>query len=87
MTDIMGDYGGLERGIDIDPEILVGKPIIKGIRLDVELIIDLLVKGWTEKEILDNYSGIPREDIRACLSNASETLKIEKVFTFSRCKK
>ena len=68
--------------IIIDPGILVGKPVIKGTRLSVEFIIDLLSQGWSEQEILHNYPGITREDIRACLSYASETLKIEKVYAF-----
>ncbi len=56
--------------IVIDPEILVGKPITKGTRLAVEFIIDLLAQGWTEAEILHNYPGLAREDIRACLACA-----------------
>jgi uncharacterized protein (DUF433 family) len=56
--------------IVIDPEILVGKPVIKGTRLAVEFVIDLLAQGWTEAEILDNYPGLTREDIQACLAYA-----------------
>jgi len=66
--------------ITIDPEILVGKPVIKGTRLAVEFIIDLLAQGWTEEEILRNYPGLTREDIRACLQYASEVLRTEKVY-------
>ena len=66
----------------IDPEILVGKPVIKGTRLAVEFIIDLLAQGWSESEILENYPRITRQDIQACLKYASETLKAEKVYTF-----
>jgi uncharacterized protein (DUF433 family) len=68
--------------IVIDPGILVGKPIIKGTRLAVEFIIDLLAQGWTEKDILRNYPGITPQDIQACLAYASEILKIEKVYAF-----
>lgn len=68
--------------IVIDPEILVGKPVIKGTRLSVEFIIDLLAQGWAENEILRNYPGVTREDIQACLSYASEILKVEKVYAF-----
>ena len=63
--------------IIIDPNILVGKPVIKGTRLAVEFVIDLLAQGWTDQEILRNYPGITLEDIQACLAYASETLKIE----------
>lgn len=52
--------------IIIDPEILVGKPIIKGTRLSVEFIIELLAQGWTTADILRNYPGITPDDIRAC---------------------
>jgi uncharacterized protein (DUF433 family) len=58
----------LQSRITIDPNILVGKPIIKGTRLAVELIIDLLAQGWTNDEILRNYPGITLEDIQACLA-------------------
>ena len=57
--------------ININPEVLTGKPVVKGTRLAVEFIIDLLAHGWSEAEILDNYPGLAREDIQACLAYAS----------------
>ena len=66
--------------IIIDPGILVGKPIIKGIRMAVEFIIDLLANGWTKDEILRNYPGLTPEDIQACLAYASHLLHEEKVY-------
>jgi uncharacterized protein (DUF433 family) len=69
--------------IVVDPEILVGKPVVRGTRLAVEFIIDLLAQGWTEEEILDNYPGLTREDIRACLVYASTVLKAEKVYPYA----
>lgn len=66
--------------IVIDPTILVGKPVVRGTRLAVEFIIDLLAQGWTEEEILRNYPGLVREDLQACLSYASEVLRAEKVY-------
>jgi uncharacterized protein (DUF433 family) len=57
--------------ITVDPEILVGKPIVKGTRLAVEFIIKLLAQGWSAAEILRNYPGLTQEDIRACLAYAS----------------
>lgn len=66
--------------IVLDPQILVGKPTVRGTRLAVELIIDLLAQGWTEAEILKNYPGLTREDVQACLSYASATLRAEKVY-------
>jgi uncharacterized protein (DUF433 family) len=65
--------------IVVEPTILVGKPIIKGTRLAVEFIIDLLAQGWSTEDIIENYQ-ITIEDIRACLSYASDALKTEKVY-------
>lgn len=61
----------LPERIDLDPEILAGKPVIRGTRLAVELILELLAAGQSENEILTNYPGLTREDILACLSYAS----------------
>jgi uncharacterized protein (DUF433 family) len=69
--------------ITLDPNILVGKPIIKGTRLAVEFIVDLLAQGWTTDEILRNYPGITLEDIQACLGYASAALQSEKVYALS----
>ncbi len=69
-----------EGRIVIEPEILCGKPIVKGTRLAVEFLVDLLAQGWTEAEILKNYPGITREDILACLAYASAVLRAEKVY-------
>jgi uncharacterized protein (DUF433 family) len=69
-----------EERIVIDPDILVGKPTIKGTRLAVEFIVDLLAQGWSEAEILHNYPGLTPEDIRACLAYASSVLQAEKVY-------
>lgn len=69
--------------IVIDPEILAGKPVVKGTRLAVDFVIDLLAHGWTEMEILSNYPGLTQEDIRACLLYASTVLKAEKVYPFA----
>ena len=66
--------------IVIDEAVLIGKPVIKGTRLSVEFTIDLLARGWSEAEIVENYPGIVVEDIRACLAYASVTLHAEKVY-------
>ena len=66
--------------IVVDPAILAGKPIIKGTRLAVELIIDHLAQGWPESEILRNYPGLTQEDIQACLGYASDLLRAERVY-------
>jgi uncharacterized protein (DUF433 family) len=66
--------------IILDPAILVGKPVVKGTRLAVEFIIELLAQGWTEADVLKNYPGLTHEDVQACLAYASEVLKSEKVY-------
>jgi len=60
-----------EERIVLDPKILVGKPTIRGTRLAVEFIVDLLAQGWTYEDVLRNYPGITREDILACLAYAA----------------
>jgi uncharacterized protein (DUF433 family) len=69
--------------IAIDPAVLAGKPIVKGTRLSVQFIVDLLAQGWSEADIVANYPGLAKEDIRACLAYASAILSAEKVFPLS----
>ena len=66
--------------IAVDPGILAGKPVVKGTRVSVELVVDLLAAGWTHAQILDSYPTITDDDIRACLSYAGELLREEQVF-------
>ena len=69
-----------EERIELNPAVLTGKPIVKGTRLAVEFIIDLLANGWSEALILENYPGLTHEDIRACLGYASARLHAEKIY-------
>jgi uncharacterized protein (DUF433 family) len=66
--------------IIIDPQILVGKPVIKGTRISVEFIVDLLGRGWTREQILREYDHLSPEDIQACLAYAGDVLKAERVY-------
>jgi uncharacterized protein (DUF433 family) len=66
--------------IIIDPAILTGNPVIKGTRLAVEFIVDLLANGWTYYDIFRNYPVLTREDIQACLTYAGQLLHEEKVY-------
>jgi uncharacterized protein (DUF433 family) len=61
--------------ITVAPHILVGKPVVKGSRLAVEFLVDLMAQGWGESEILDNYPGLEAEDLRACLAYTATTLR------------
>ncbi len=74
---------GWEERIELRPDILAGKPVVKGTRLAVEFIVELLADGWTEEAILEEHAGLTREDIRACLRYASERLQSEKVYPLS----
>ena len=53
--------------IVVDPEIVGGKPVIRGTRLAVEFILELLAAGQSESDLVENYPGLTREDILACL--------------------
>ena len=72
--------------ITIDADVLVGKPVISGTRLSVELIVGLLADGWAESEIIRNYPGVTHEDIAACLKYAAEVLKSERIYPFESSK-
>ncbi len=71
---------GWQERIELNPEILAGKPIVSGTRLAVEFIVELLAEGWTEEALLRNYPQLKIDDIRACLQYASATLQGEKVY-------
>ena len=61
----------LSERIVVNSEVLAGKPVIRGTRLAVEFILELLAAGESESDLLENYPGLTREDILACLSYAS----------------
>jgi uncharacterized protein (DUF433 family) len=71
----------LSNRVVIDPEVLSGKPVIKGTRIPVYLIIELLANGITEKEILRQYPALKKEDIKAALLYASKCLENEETIT------
>jgi uncharacterized protein (DUF433 family) len=66
--------------ISVDSKILVGKPVIKGTRIAVEFLVELLANGWTQEQILKNYPHLTAEDIQAALYYAAETVKQEHVY-------
>jgi uncharacterized protein (DUF433 family) len=70
----MVDERLLER-ITMNPKVVTGKPVIRGTRLTVEYILNLLAHGATAAEILQEYDGLTREDIQACLLFASRSLE------------
>jgi uncharacterized protein (DUF433 family) len=69
----MSDEELLER-ITLNPDVMAGKPVIQGTRLTVEYVLNLMAHGATEEEILNEYPGLEREDIRACLLFSAKSL-------------
>jgi len=69
----------LER-ITVDPDILVGKPIIRGLRISVEQVIKALAAGISQHELLEDYPELEQEDIQAALLYAAERIGEEQVF-------
>jgi uncharacterized protein (DUF433 family) len=78
----MDDQQLLDR-ITLNPKVMVGKPIIKGTRLSVEYILNLLAHGSTVEEILEEYEGLTPEDIRACLLFATRSLEATTLMPLS----
>jgi uncharacterized protein (DUF433 family) len=60
--------------ITADPSVLVGKPIVRGTRIAVEFVLDLVASGWSFDQILTSYPRLTVEDVRACVACARATL-------------
>jgi uncharacterized protein (DUF433 family) len=65
--------------IEINPAVMLGKPVIRGTRIPVELILRKLADGMTEVELLDAYPRLAREDIQAALAYAADSLAHETI--------
>lgn len=72
--------GNIMKHIEINPKILVGKPIIAGTRIPVELIVKLIAQGWKEEDIIKEYPVLKKEDIRAALFYAERIIEEEEVY-------
>ena len=64
--------------IEVNPKIMLGKPVIRGTRITVELILRKLGEGATEAQLLDAYPRLTTEDIRAAMTYAADTLAHEE---------
>lgn len=64
-------------------EILLGKPVIKGTRISVELILELLSAGWTEAQILESYPNLTKEALKAVFSYLKDCIQHEFYFPLS----
>lgn len=58
--------------IEVNPDVLAGKPVIKGTRMSVELILDRLANRWSMEDILASYPHLTREDVLAAIAFAAE---------------
>ena len=67
--------------IESNPEIMFGKPCIKGTRVPVDLILRKLAGGWTMADLLDAYPRITKEDVEACLLFAADSVQTEILVT------
>ena len=63
-----------------DPEILVGKPVVRGTRLSVEFILNLFAEGWSERQVLDNYPTLSKEKLQAVFAFATDCLREEALY-------
>ena len=70
----------IEQHIEINPKIMMGKPVIKGTRITVELVLEKLSAGETEEDILIAHPRISTEDIKAALAFAAQSLKGENIY-------
>ncbi|MFO1009437.1 MAG: DUF433 domain-containing protein [Planctomycetota bacterium] len=61
-----------------DPKVLVGKPVIRDTRISVELVLDLLGRGYTMEDVLRQYEHLTLEDLHACLAYAADVVSMER---------
>ncbi len=66
--------------IHSDPEVLVGKAVVRGTRLSVDFILSLFAQGWTEQQIIENYPTLTPESLRAVFAFAAECTRDEAFY-------
>ena len=79
MLDMMYDSINLQQRIEVNPDILAGKPVIAGTRIPVYLILNLLAAGYDTERIIQAYPGLAREDIQAALWYTGQRMRYEEV--------
>ena len=67
--------------IHSDPDILVGKRVVRGTRLSVEFLLGLFAAGWTKEQVLDNYPTLTQEALQAIFAFAAESVQHESLFS------
>jgi len=73
----------ISQHIEINPKVMMGKPVIKGTRITVELLLEKLSSGETEEDILFSHPHITKENIKAALAFAAQSLKGENIYPVS----
>lgn len=73
--------------IEINPKVMMGKPVIRGTRMTVELLLRKLSEGMSEKELLEAYPRLTREDIQAAVRYAADTLAHEETVILGSSKR
>lgn len=69
--------------IHSDPEILLGKPIVKGTRLSVEFILGLFAEGWTEQQVMENYPTLTPASLQAVFAFTTDCMREESLYAIS----
>lgn len=69
-----------ENRITLNPAVLAGKPTIRGLRISVDQVLRALGSGVSEKELLDDYPALEREDLLACMLYAADLIENERVY-------
>ena len=67
--------------IHSNPEILLGKPVIKGTRVSVDFVLGLFANGWSKEQVLENYQGITIDALQAVFAFAAECMREEAFYT------
>ena len=84
---IKGGYMTIIDRIEINPKVMMGKPVIRGTRLTVELVLRKLSEGASEKDLMEAYPKLTREDIKAAIRYAADTLAHEEVVILNSAKR
>jgi uncharacterized protein (DUF433 family) len=69
--------------IHSDPDVLLGKPVVKGTRISVDFILGLFSEGWTEDQILENYPTLTKKSLRAVFAFATECMREESLYAIN----
>ncbi len=83
-ADIMHEVMDWRDHIHSDPEILSGNPVIKGSRLPVDFLLELLANGWSEDQLFDSYPNLTKDSLRAVFAFAAESTRDERAFELRR---